>query len=63
MLKKIENKKITGKTPAGYLTNLIVSMTKGVITRVESQWSDGESSVQGWDTEESDRYLFDLKGN
>jgi len=58
-LKKIDNKKITSKNN-GHLVNLTLSMTKEIITRIETQWSDGDISVQGWETEESKKYRFDI---
>lgn len=58
-MKKIDNKKITSKSN-GHLINLTLSITKEIVTRVESHWSDGDSLVQGWETEESNKYKFDI---
>jgi hypothetical protein len=42
---------------------MVLSITKNIITRVESIWSDGDSNVQGWESEESSKYRLDIDLN
>ena len=44
----------------GHLVNLKVSMTDKKVTKVEFKWSDGETSSQGWDADNTTKYLFDI---
>lgn len=59
VLRKYESKKYTAR-PGSFLKNFKVSLTNDKITKIELIWSDGDISLQGWDTDSSTKYTADI---
>ena len=45
------------------MKNFRLSLKNDKITKVEIIWSDGDTSSEGWDDDESTRYLGDISAN
>ena len=59
LLRKLESKKYTAKGSA-YLKSFKLSLTSDRVTKVEFIWSDGETAVEGWETDGSTKFNSDI---
>lgn len=58
-MRKYESRKHTAKIGC-FLKSFKVSLTNDKITRIELIWSDGDSSVEGWEIDASTKYTADI---